>query len=230
MLNLNPYKSPGADILHPRILKELSVSLSVPLSILYTESFKQPKLPQDWKDAMITSLYEKDEKCLASNYRRISLTSIICNIMESIIKDDLMSYECNSNIITSFQHGFLPGGSCQSNLLIMLNYLTEVIDRGIITDVIYLDFAKAFDSVPHNRFIYKLSRYSITGNLLHWISDFLSKRRQCVRVNSALSAWKSVISGVPQGSILGSILFIVYIMTYQQKLLLSYYFLQMIPN
>ena len=146
---------------------------------------------------MITPLYKKDKKCLASNYRPISLTSIICKIMESIIKDDLMSYVCNNNIITSLQHGFLPGRSCQSNLLIMLNCLTEAIDRGIITDVIYLYFAKAFDSVPRNRLIHKLSNYGITGNLFHWISDFQSKRRQCVQVNSALSEWESVISGVP---------------------------------
>ena len=96
--------------------------------------------------------------------------------MESIIKDDLMSYVCNNNIITSLQHGFLPGRSCQSNLLIMLNCLTEAIDKGIIIDVIYLDFTKAFT-------LYKrLGKYGITGNMLNWISDFLSKRRQCVRV------------------------------------------------
>ena len=107
LLNLNPYKSPGADNLHPRILKDISVSLSLPLSILYTESFKQQKLPQDWKDAMITPLYKKDAKCLPSNYIPISLTSIICKIMESIKKDDLMSYICNNNISTSLQHEFL---------------------------------------------------------------------------------------------------------------------------
>ena len=182
LLNLNPYKSHGADNLHPRILKELSVSLSVPLSFLHTESFKQQKSPQDWKDTMKTPLYKKDEKCLASNCRPISLISIIC-----IIKDDLMSYVFNNNIITSLQHGFLPGRPCQSNLLIMLNCLTDAIDRGIVTDIIYKDFAKAFDSILHNRLVYKLSKFDISSNLLDWISDFLNKIRQCVLVNSALS-------------------------------------------
>ena len=106
--------------------------------------------------------------------------------------------------------GSLPGRSCQTNLLIMLTCITEATDKIIITDVIYLDFAKAFVSVPHKRLIYKLSKYGITGNLLHWISNFLSKRRQYVRVNLALSEGKSVISGVPQRSILGPILFIFY--------------------
>ena len=117
---------------------------------------------------MITHLYKKGEKCLASNYRPISLTSIICKIMESIIKDDLMPYVCNNNITTSLQHGFLPGRSCQSNLLIMLNCLTEAMDKGIITDVVYLDFVKAFDSALPKRLTYKLSEYGITSNLLHW--------------------------------------------------------------
>ena len=144
-------------------------------------------------------MYKKDEKFLASNYRPISLPSIIW-----IINDDLMPYVCNNNIITSLQHGFLPGRSCQSNVLIILNCLTEAIGKGIITDVIYLDVTKAFDLVPHKRIIYKVSKYGITSNLLHWISDFLRKRRQFVRV----SEWESVISSVLQGSILGSILFI----------------------
>ena len=105
--------------------------------------------------------------------------------MESVIKDDLMSYVYNSNITTSLQQGFLPGRSCQSNLWIMVNCLTKAIDRGMITDVIYLDFAKVFDSVPHNKPIYNLSKHGITGNFLRWISDFLSKRRQCVSVDFA---------------------------------------------
>ena len=104
----------------------------------------------------------------------------------------------------------LPGRSCQTNLLIMLTCITEATEKIIITDVIYLDLAKGFVSVPHKSLIYKLSKYGITGNLLHWISNFLSKRRQYVRVNLALSEEKSVINGVPQRSILGPILFIFY--------------------
>ena len=130
--------------------------------------------------------------------------------MESIIKDDLMSHVYNNKIVTSLQHGFLHGRPCQSNLLIMPNRITEAIEKGIITDVIYLDFAKAFDCVQHKRLMYKLSKYGVAGNLLHWISDFLRKRRQSVRVNSVLSEWESVISGVTQESILGPILFIFY--------------------
>ena len=106
---------------------------------------------------------------------------------ESIIKDYLKSYVGSNSINTSLQHGLLPGRSCQSNLLIMLNCLTEAIDKWSSADVIYLNFAKAFDFVPHKRLIYKLTKYGITDNLLQWISDFLSKRRQCVRMNSALS-------------------------------------------
>ena len=115
---------------------------------------------------MITPFHKKDAKCLASSSRPISLTSITCKIMEFIITDDLMSYLCNSNIITSLQHGFLPGRSCQSNLLIMLNCLAEAIDRGIVTNIIYLDFAKTFDSVPHNIFIHKLSKYGYYRQLV----------------------------------------------------------------
>ena len=98
LLNLKSFKSPRVDNLHPRILKELSGGASVTLSILYTESFKQQKLSQDWKDAMITPLYKKDRKCLASNYTPISLPSITRTRMESIIKDDLISCACNKNI------------------------------------------------------------------------------------------------------------------------------------
>ena len=131
--------------------------------------------------------------------------------MESVIKDNIMQYVSEHDIITDFQHGFLPEKSCRSNLLTMMNQLTEAMDNGFDIDLIYLDFAKAFDSVPHNRLLLKLEKYGITGKLLDWIRDYLYHRRRSVRIKSAVSNWDHVISGVPQGSILGPILFIFYI-------------------
>ena len=121
-----------------------------------------------------------------------------------------MSYVCNNNIIVSWQHGFFTWKILPNKLINYVDLYYWGNWQNNYYDVIYLDLAKAFVSVPHKRLIYKLSKYGITGNLLHWIGNFLSKRRQYVRVNLALSEEKSVISGVPQRSILGPILFIFY--------------------
>ena len=123
-------------------------------------------------------MHKKGEKEFASNYRPISLTSIVCKVMESIIKDDILAYTVSNKLLTNLQHGFVPGKCCQSSLLLILNFLTELIENGTDADLVYLDFAKASDSVPHNRLICKLHNYGISGNLLLWIRNFLSHRRQ----------------------------------------------------
>ena len=163
------------------------------------------------KDAFITPLHKKGEKEFASNYRPTSLSSIVCKVMESIIKDDILAYMVSNKLLTNLQHGFLPGKSCQSNLLLMLNFLTKSIENGTDADLVYLDFTKAFDSVRHNRLICKLHNYGISGNLVLWIRNFLSHGRQQVLVNDTLSDWENVTSDVPHGSIFGPVLFIIYI-------------------
>ena len=119
----------------------------------------------------------------------------------------LFANDYQNKLLTNLQHEFVPGKSCQSKLLLMLNFLTESIENGTDADLVYLDFAKAFDSVPHNRLICRLHNYGISGNLLIWIKKFLSHSRQQFRVNSTLPNLENVARGVPQVSVFGPVLF-----------------------
>ena len=209
--SLDSKKAHGVDNISIRMIKLCGNSIIYPLTLIFEDCIAKGIFPDLWKLANVIPAYKKESKNIVKNYRPISLLPIFAKIFERLLYNSLFFHFYENELFTECQSGFLPGDSCVSQLLSIVHEIQSSFDSSLEVGAVFLDISKAFDKVWHPGLLFKLKSYGIEGKLLNLLENYLHNRKQRVVLDGQCSSWKNILSGVPQGSVLGPLLFLIYI-------------------